>query len=261
MRALIVSDVHGNHAALAAILAAEPHDIAICLGDLVGYGPEPGACVRWARAHARLAVQGNHDRALADGIAPGCGERFAWLADAAAPFGRTQVKGLAMDYLRARPRWALLELDGVRCMCVHATPADPLYRYVGPDADGWAREMRGVSADVVLVGHTHLQFELTIGGKRIVNPGSAGQPKDGDPRAAFAVLEDGEVRLGRVAYPVEETAGALERSTIDPWAAAGLAELLRTGRVPALAPPAHASITGDAAGAQFPRRPEVDARA
>jgi diadenosine tetraphosphatase ApaH/serine/threonine PP2A family protein phosphatase len=114
---------------------------------------------------------------------------------------------------------------------VHATPSDPLYRYLGPDPELWAKEVAGVDADVVVVGHTHLQFELELAGKRVVNPGSVGQPKDGDPRAAFAVLDDGRERLCRATYPVELTIDSLRSAGISAAALAALGSILRTGAV------------------------------
>jgi predicted phosphodiesterase len=228
---LVVSDLHGNLAALQAV-AAVPHDALVCLGDLVGYGPEPGAVVRWVREHAALVMQGNHDRALADGVAPGCRSGFQRLAAATFPIGAAQVDPEERAYLGSLPREARRTFDGVRCLFVHATPADPLYRYLGPDPAGWERELAGVEANLVLVGHTHLAFELSGGGRRVVNPGSVGQPKDGDPRAAFALLECGRVTLGRVAYPVERTVQGLERAGLSAGVFQPLAELLRSGRVP-----------------------------
>jgi predicted phosphodiesterase len=231
MRVLVISDIHGNSAALEAV-AAEPHDALVCLGDLVGYGPEPGACVRWIRQHAALVVQGNHDRALGDGSPPRCRAQFQWLAEALAPLGRAQLSDEERGWLAALPRSAVREYDGVRYYFVHATPGDPLYRYLGPDPLAWEPEIRDLEADVIVVGHTHRQFELTAGTRRVVNPGSVGQPKDGDPRAAYAVLEHGAARLGRAAYDVERTVAGLERSPVDSRAAATLSALLRTGRVP-----------------------------
>ena len=208
MRVLVISDVHGNLAALEAVLA-EPHDAVVCLGDLVGYGPEPGACARRIRIEAGLVLQGNHDRALGEGVPPRCRAEFEWLAEALAPVGRTQLEPGERAWLAGLPRMATREYDGLRCLLVHATPRDPLYRYLGSDGAEWAREIGTLDADTVLVGHTHLQFELTAAGRHVINPGSVGQPKDGDPRAAYAVLENGAVRLGRVTYDVERTVAAL----------------------------------------------------
>ncbi len=231
MKTLVISDIHGNLAALEAV-AAEPHDRLICLGDLVGYGPQPGPCVRWVRAHAALVVQGNHDRALGDGSPAGCRAEFQWLADALAPLGQAQLSREERAYLAGLPRSAVRELDGTRCLFVHATPGDPLYRYLGPDRAAWEAEVESLDVGLVMVGHTHLPFELALGGKRVINPGSVGQPKDGDPRAAYAVLENGACRFGRMPYDVERTVEELQATGADRDAVADLSLLLRTGRTP-----------------------------
>jgi predicted phosphodiesterase len=229
VRALVISDVHGNSPALAAVLA-EPHDVLICLGDVVGYGPEPGACVRRVRATAELLLRGNHDHALATGAPPGCRPDFRWLADATAMLGLAQLSAAERTALSSLPAYAYHNLNGGRHLFVHATPGDPLYRYLGADSAAWAEEVKQVEADVVFVGHTHVQFRLEAGGRTILNPGSVGQPKDGDPRAAYALIEEGTIHLRRVAYPVERTVTALERSGVDPRAVTALADLLRSGR-------------------------------
>jgi diadenosine tetraphosphatase ApaH/serine/threonine PP2A family protein phosphatase len=124
-----------------------------------------------------------------------------------------------------------VELSGVRFLFLHATPKDPLYQYLGPDPDEWAAALVGIDADVVVVGHTHLQFDITVGRQRVVNPGSVGQPKDGDPRAAYAVIENGSIALRRVAYPVGRTVDALRDAGVVAPALDVLETLLRTGSV------------------------------
>jgi predicted phosphodiesterase len=232
MRVLVLSDIHGNLAALEAV-ASTSYEAVVCLGDLVGYGPNPGPVVRWVRENATLTLQGNHDRALADGVAPGCRAQFEWLARATFSLGQQQLSPEELAYLGALPHQALRVFDGVRYLFVHATPSDPLYRYLGPEPGVWAKEVAGVDTDVLVVGHTHIQFELALAGKRVVNPGSVGQPKDGDPRAAYAVLEDGGVRLCRTAYSVERTIDALRNTRVPAEALSALGSLLRTGQVPA----------------------------
>jgi diadenosine tetraphosphatase ApaH/serine/threonine PP2A family protein phosphatase len=177
-------------------------------------------------------LQGNHDRALGEGVPPGCRARFEWLARALESVSRAQLDPEERAWLGGLPRTATREYDGRRCILVHATPGDPLYRYLDPDAPEWAAEVAGLDVDAVLVGHTHVPFELTAAGRRVINPGSVGQPKDGDPRAACAVLDNGAVRLGRVPYDIGRTTAALARTGADPAAVAALSELLRTGRVP-----------------------------
>lgn len=231
MRTLVLSDIHGNLAALS-VVAREPYDAVICLGDIVGYGPAPAACVRWIRESATWVIQGNHDRAAAENVPPLCRPDFAWLAEAVAPLTRSQLGMSDLNYLRSLPHWAIRDLGGVRVACFHAKPSDPLYGYLPPNRDMWARELEKVDAELVFVGHTHLPLDLTIGNQRLVNPGSVGQPKDGDPRAAFAVFADGEVELKRASYPVEKTIAAFAGSNVDARAIDVLGEMLRKGTPP-----------------------------
>ena len=205
MRTLVLSDIHGNWPALEAV-AAVPHDAVVCLGDIVGYGPQPGECLRWLRASHASIVQGNHDRALADGVPPRCRLDFEWLAAATVHIARTQLTDEEVAFLRFVPRGLDLILDGKQVTLSHGTPEDPLYSYLGPDRDGWRAALATIDADLVLVGHTHLPFHYQFGDVQILNPGSLGQPKDGDPRAAYAVIEDGVPRLERARYPVEHRA-------------------------------------------------------
>ena len=228
MRTLVISDIHGNLPALEAV-ATVPHDDVICLGDIVGYGPFPSACLAWVRAHASLVVQGNHDCSAADGSPPQCRPDFERLAKAVATATASQLSRAERDYLRDLPRWSSVQRHGRTMLCLHATPRNPRYKYLAADAAGWARELIGVEADLLLVGHTHLPIVLDINGQRVVNPGSVGQPKDGDPRAAYAILEDGKVTLQRIAYAVDRTIEGLRGLALADDIMTPLAQLLRTG--------------------------------
>lgn len=234
MSFLIVSDIHGNLAALDAVLATAPDARVICLGDIVGYGPQPAACVQRIMERAEVCVLGNHDRALVENVSPRCRQQFRWLADATASIGARQISSEQLAFLGGLPKWAVLDVYGARFMFVHATPRDPLYRYVGADPGVWRAEVQSFDADVLLVGHTHLPFAIDVDGTRVVNPGSVGQPKDGDPRAAYAVIDEHGIRFGRVEYPVEETVASLECSGVSADAVAELASILRSGRAPSL---------------------------
>lgn len=228
MRVLVVSDIHGNWPALEAV-AAVPHDAVVCLGDVVGYGPQPAVCLRWLRESGAHIVQGNHDRALADDVPPRCRPDFEWLAAATAGIARTQLSDEERAFLRGLPRTRDLMLDGKRLLLLHATPAEPLYSYLGPDPEKWRAAAAGIKADILLVGHTHLPFHFDLGGLQVVNPGSLGQPKDRDPRAAYALIENGVPRLERASYPVHRTIAGLRATGVDPAAREALGELLRTG--------------------------------
>jgi putative phosphoesterase len=231
MRILIVSDIHGNWPALAAI--DEPHDLCLCLGDLVDYGPDPARCVRWAMEHTHYTIRGNHDHGVAQGV-PVQGEsgyRYLtrvsrqWVWDALGPDERR--------YLLQLPVTQRLTLDGKRFLLVHATPRDPLDEYLMKDPETWARRVQNADADIVCVGHSHMQFILSVDGVVVLNPGSVGQPRDGDPRAAYAVIEGDTIELKRVAYPIDETVARIAESPLPEKAKEILAESLRLGRLPA----------------------------
>jgi len=246
VKVLVIADVHGNLEALKAVLA-DPHDALICLGDMVGYGPEPGACVRRILDEAELVLRGNHDHALATGAAPGCPPSLQWLAEATAQLGVAQLSTTERVSLAELPLRASHIIDGIAYHLVHAAPTDPMYRYLEPTSDGWAREVREIGPQVLLVGHTHVQFRHHVAGRTIVSPGSVGQPRHGDARAAYMVIEDGTFSFCRVAYRVERTVAALERSGTEPAAAAVLTQLLRTGQPSLfLKPPEPADVRPDA---------------
>ncbi|MGO9919420.1 MAG: metallophosphoesterase family protein [Isosphaeraceae bacterium] len=230
MRILVVSDIHANWPALAAIEQA--FDVCLCLGDLVDYGPDPAPCVRWAMSHATYAIRGNHDHGVAQGI-PVVGDTgFRYLTQASRPSMWDALGHAERRYLLQLPVTQRFTLGGKRFLLVHATPRDPLDEYLLKDPQTWAKRLQNVEADVVCVGHTHVQFNIQINGVIVLNPGSVGLPRDGDPRAGFAVIEDNKIELRRVAYPVEETVSRIEAM---PWprrAKEIMSTVLRLGRLP-----------------------------
>ena len=230
MRILIVSDIHANGPALAAI--DEPHDVCLCLGDLVDYGPDPLECVRWAMAHADASIRGNHDHGVAQGIEVAGDRGYRYLTAATRRGHWRALGGDERRYLLRLPLVQRLELGGKRFLLVHGTPRDPLDEYLMDDAETWTRRLAGVEADIVCVGHSHMQFNLVAGGVVVLNPGSVGQPRDGDPRAAYAVIEDGQIDLKRIEYPIEETIARANASPLPERAKWLYSENLRQGRLP-----------------------------
>lgn len=242
MRILVVSDIHANWPALAAI--DEPHDVCLMLGDLVDYGPDPASCVRWAMTHAHHAIRGNHDHGVAQGVDVVGETGYRYLTRVSRPLQWAALDADERRYLLRLPLTRRVTLAGRRFLLVHGTPRDPLDEYLMRDPETWARRVQGVEADIVCVGHSHMQFNLVAGGTVVVNPGSVGQPRDGDPRAAYAVITDGKIELKRVAYPVEETIQRLEATRLPDRAKAMLAECLRTGRLSGTSPLAAANGSG-----------------
>ena len=228
MRILVVSDIHGNRAALDAI--REPHDVCLCLGDLVEYGPEPAACIDWVRTHARFAVRGNHDHGAAQNVDVVGVSGFRYLTMATRQGTVRMLSEADRRFLMDLPLTRLVTLGGLRFLLVHATPRDPLEEYVGPDPEAWATRLAGVRADFVLVGHTHYQWLADVGKVTLLNPGTVGLPRDGNPRARYAVIEDGVATLKEVEYDIEATVAALDRSGFPPEAVRQLAAVYRDGK-------------------------------
>ena len=228
MRILVVADIHGNWPALRAL--NEPHDVCLCLGDLVDYALEPAPCIDWVRRHADYAVRGNHDHGVAQNVAVSGQAGFKYLAGVTRPLTRRRLGPADLRFLADLPVTQAVTLDGTRFLLVHATPRDPLDEYAHADPDFWSRRLQKVDVDVVCVGHTHQPFVLEVGDKLVINPGSVGQPRDGDPRAAYVVIEDNRVELKRVPYPVEDTIHTVQESTLPDQAKAMLSEVFRTGK-------------------------------
>jgi predicted phosphodiesterase len=225
MRYLIISDIHSNLEALEAVLrasAARKCDGVIVLGDLVGYGADPNAVVDRIRGLKPIAtVRGNHDK-VAAGLENA--EDFNPMAKAAAAWTQTALSDKTLEYLKAMPIGPLLVNDLME-IC-HGSPIDEDL-YVVADLDA-IRSIAASRRQLCLFGHTHValrasvdgkktleietpqgnpEFETTLhtGAKYMINPGSVGQPRDGDSRAAYAIadLDEKVVTLYRVAYPIE----------------------------------------------------------
>jgi putative phosphoesterase len=230
MRILIVSDIHANWPALAAI--DEPYDLCLCLGDLVDYGPDPALCVRWAMKHVKYAIRGNHDHGVAQGV-PVLGESgYRYLTRVTRPLMWESLGPEERRYLLRLPLTFRFTLEGKKYLLVHATPRDPLDEYVMKDPETWAKRLKNVDADIVCVGHSHMQFNLRVGNTVVVNPGSVGQARDGDPRAAYAVIEDNRVELKRIEYPIADTIARLERCRLPERAKAIFRVSYSEGRLP-----------------------------
>ncbi len=230
MRIAVLSDIHGNIEALEAI--SRDWDELWVLGDIVNYGPDPAAAVEFVRRHAAVVVRGNHDHALGFGVDPRCSAPFREMAQAMQEYTAPVLREEQKAYLRALPLTARREADGVEYFLCHAAPSDPLYCYREASAPEWEAEVEQTGARVTLVGHTHLPFLRDAGGRRLVNPGSAGQPKHGVPQACYAVIENGTAVLQSRAYAVERTVCKLEALPLPPGVRRQLAGVLRHGGLP-----------------------------
>lgn len=215
MKLLVLSDIHGNWPALEAVIRTEKRiDGFICLGDIVNYGPHPAQCVAWVEEHIfpGWIVKGNHDRALGCGEDPRCSAPYREMAAAMQAYTAKQLSAEAKSYLAGLPTMASQVVDKSNVMFCHAAPSDPLYAYIPKEyARQWTDEVvLARNPDFLFVGHTHHPFIRQFGDTTVVNPGSVGQPKDGDPRASFVLWRDGVVELRRAEYDVRSVVRDLQ---------------------------------------------------
>jgi putative phosphoesterase len=229
MRILVIADIHANWPALQAV-AAVPHDVCLCLGDLVDYGLDPSPCVAWVRDKVQHVVRGNHDHGVAQDVRISGRTGFKYLTGVTRTLTRELVKEDDLRYLSRMPLSRMVSFDSTRYLLVHATPRDPLDEYAPPDEEFWKRRLQNVEAEVICVGHTHIPYVLEVGDKLVINPGSVGQPRDGDPRASYAVIEDYKVELLRAEYPIEETVATVQASAMPDPAKEYLIDVFRTGK-------------------------------
>jgi predicted phosphodiesterase len=221
LRIAVISDIHANWHALEAVLADldnERPDEVWCLGDLVGYGPQPNRCTTETSARSDICLAGNHDLGVIGKL-----ELTDFSPDAATTARWTR------DVLEDEPRRYLesLEPKGERhgVQMYHGSPRDPVWEYVLSEPAARAA-LQLATADIVLVGHSHIPIALRLaedtlagglakggsdldlaGGRWLVNPGSVGQPRDGDARAAYLLLdlETRHAHFRRVPYDIAAT--------------------------------------------------------
>jgi putative phosphoesterase len=232
MRILVISDLHANWPALEAVVAAESFDRLFVVGDLVSYGPHPREVVDFVRDRATLVVRGNHDNALTLGVDCRCAPSSKPLAEATRAVHRTLLSAEQREWLGRLPFTALAREGGHTYYAVHASPRNHLFRYtlIPAASDEHVRkQVSNVRADYVLLGHTHFPMLRRAGRRFVVNPGSVGQPRDGDPRAAYAVIENGVATLKRAAYDIERTVSDLRALPLEPAIVEQLSAILRRG--------------------------------
>lgn len=222
MRILVISDIHANLAAFQAVLedAAGRWDQIWCLGDLIGYGPKPNECVTLLQEYDHISLSGNHDWAALGKLDI---DDFNEEARMAVLWTRAALSPEVFDYLDALPAKRALE----QFTLAHGSPRHPVWEYV-LDRGTAAANFAFFDTPYCLIGHSHIPLFFTgtesanvtsspvayneplfldEESRHMINPGSVGQPRDGDPRAAYALLntESMSWEFNRVSYPIEET--------------------------------------------------------
>jgi len=230
MRVLLLADIHSNWPALRAV-ADDCGDFDACLflGDLVDYGTNPVPCIDWIQHHADASIRGNHDHAIAQRVSPRNGGGLRRLAAATRNLHWESIDPQRMRYLARLPTTRHVTFDDLSFYLVHATPRDPLDEYLGKDPEAWQQRLEHVSARMICVGHSHMPFSVELDSCQVINPGSVGQPRDGDPRAAYAIVEDGRLELRRVEYDIDETLAHMVTNGMPRWAVELSEAVLRTG--------------------------------
>lgn len=225
MKLALISDVHANLIALQAVLedvATRWVDTILCAGDVVGYYPYPVETIALFQERRIISIQGNHDRAVINAgsldLNPMASSAVAWTA--------SNIDAPSLSFLRGLPRSLHVERDGVRIAIYHGAPFDDDH-YVFED-EATEDLLRMAECDLLVLGHTHVPFIRRHGRGMIVNPGSVGQPRDGDPDASYAIY-DTERRTAiylRIPYNITEV---VER-TLNAGLPRSLADRLRRGR-------------------------------
>ena len=197
MRILILADIHSNYRALKAVLdrfAADADEV-WCLGDIVSWGPSPLECIDLVRDCCKYVVVGNHDGA--SGSLP---------ADAPAEYA---------EFIEGLPERITLELGGRTCLLTHNPPGHSKYLTPETPAEMFQDIAAGFDEGVLLVGQSHTAMIVELpGGKMLVNAGTVGQPRDGDPRAQCMILDEGVFRFERVEYDLDAYEADCRRTNI-----------------------------------------------
>jgi predicted phosphodiesterase len=229
----VFGDIHGNLPALEAVWAEMDRrrlDRRYCLGDLVGYGVQPNEVVHFIRSYDVPTLMGNYDEGVGhDSDDCGCAYRTPEaqaLGEQSITWSNAHVTAENKAYLRSLPMTMTLMLDKLRVTLVHGSPRRiNEYLYEDRPESSIARLFDLIGADVIVCGHTHIPYDRALpDGRRLINAGSVGKPKDHDPRAGFVVLtvegKELQVDFVRVEYDIEKAAQAIEATTMpNPFAA------------------------------------------
>ena len=210
----VISDVHANLEAFESVLAeAKGLDI-LCLGDLVDYGANPNEVVELVRRRGIKSVMGNHDWAALNGDT----SMFNARAAMSSVWTRAHLTGQNLEFIRTLVPEFRTELEGTAAYFTHGSPDDRLWEYVDPrtHSDLFGFYLSKLKVGLIGLGHTHVPYVWEERGKVVFNPGSVGQPRDGDPKASFAVLRaDGQevrVEIRRVPYDVRKAASKIREA-------------------------------------------------
>lgn len=213
MKTAFISDIHGNYEALKAVLARIDQlgvGHVVCAGDIVGYYSQVNECCDELRGRGIPSVMGNHDWYMAGG---GFCLRSKSVNDCL-DYQRRVISQDNLAWLKTLP--IQMQVGDIRM--VHGGWSDPIDEYLKPSQEYFDR----LEGNIFVTGHTHLQSLQHFGGKIYCNPGSVGQPRDGDPRAAFAVYHGSDFELHRVEYDMQKVFDLMDAAGFNDYYYGGL---------------------------------------
>ncbi len=234
MKIALISDIHANLPALEAVwedVQSQDPDSIYCLGDLVGYGAQPNEVVQFIRDNHVPTIMGNYDNGVGHDLdSCGCAytdKRLERLGELSIWWSRGHTTEQNKQYLRSLPKEIRLSENGSEILLVHGSPRS-LHEYLPEQRPTvtFERIAKVANCDIMLFGHTHIPYQKQVADTLFVNAGSVGRPKDGDPRACYVVLENGEVTFRRVEYDMQSAARAIKESDLPDY----YAEELLVGR-------------------------------
>lgn len=222
---VLMADIHSNiHALLTAMDLIRAHDpgMVMCAGDIVGYGANPNECCHAVESMSAHSISGNHDRAAiskdVSGMNPYAAAAALWTSDRLDDESRRFLSGLPISMRR--------EMERSRVAVFHGSPSDPdEYVYAEEASEG---VLRAAGCDLLVLGHTHMPFVRRFDSGLIVNPGSVGQPRDGDPRGSLAVVDmtARTCEIVRFRYDIQAASQAISENGLPHM----LADRLHVGR-------------------------------
>jgi putative phosphoesterase len=210
-RVAAISDIHSNLEALEATMRELRGYEIVCLGDIVGYGANPNEVIEVLRGAKVLAIQGNHDNAVLTGDV----SMFNARAAVAAKWTSAKLTPSSREYLESLPTERGVVLDGVKTYLAHGSPDDNLWEYVDPSTHHalFDHYLAKLGVGLIGLGHTHVPYVWPGERGTVFNPGSVGQPRDGDPRSSHAIVavENGEVKVEvrRLDYDISAAAAKI----------------------------------------------------
>jgi len=213
LKLIVISDIHANYDALEAVSKEICDcDHLVCLGDLVGYGAQPNEVIEEIRRiKPQTIIAGNHDYATVTGDT----SNFVTYASKVIEWTRRRMKSENLAFLSSLPHYSTKTIDDTVIACYHGSPRDPLNEYIYPGAPQFVLQalIEEATANLLFLGHTHMPLYSSTPSGTLINPGSIGQPRDGDPRSSYSTIEisEGKIicRTERISYDVESAASKI----------------------------------------------------